>query len=95
MYPNFPIDEKVSPQDHEQHQFRKLLHVFRQNKWQVTEDILQFAFEGVFVRVLIDQFNEWAYDLIGDTPIVEETDGQLTLLEDYREEISLLVDDTF
>ncbi|MAS33612.1 MAG: hypothetical protein CL610_06385 [Anaerolineaceae bacterium] len=90
-----PIDEKVSPQDHEQHQFRKLLHVFRQNKWQVTEDILQFAFEGVFVRVLIDQFNEWAYDLIGDTPIVEETDGQLTLLEDYREEISLLVDDTF
>jgi hypothetical protein len=73
--------------------FRLLFEIFRKNRWDLTQAQLQKTFENTFISVLIDEFNEWGFENLGDTPIVVNEEGHYSFIEEYRDDIATLVDD--
>ena len=70
--------------------FHSLFMVFEQSGGQVAPDQLHEWFESAFISVIVDEFNEWAFEYIGDTPIITTEDGYYCLLEEYREDVAFL-----
>lgn len=64
---------------------------FRDQSWQLSERAMKSVVADEFIDVVIDNINEWAVDSLGDILIVE-IDGQYVLVEDYRSEITTLLD---
>ena len=86
--------DETTPVSNEQAiRYHSLFTMFEQNDGQVTSTQLQAWFESTFINVLVDEFNEWAFEHIGDTPIITTGDGYYCLLKEYRDDVALLFED--
>ena len=73
--------------------FRLIFVALENNDWHVLPTELQQWSKNTFISILIDEFNEWGFENLGDTPIILDEDGYYTVIEDYREEIATLLND--
>jgi hypothetical protein len=71
--------------------FQLIFDVLENNDWHILPTELQQISQSTFISILVDQFNEWGFENLGDTPIIVDENGYYTVIEDYREEIATLL----
>ncbi len=68
----------------------KLIALMMANGWECPADVIESAFPGEFISVIIDEINGIALDEIGDTLLFEE-DALWVVLEEYRDEVEYIL----
>lgn len=68
----------------------KLIGVIMADSWECPADVIESAFPGEFISVIIDEINGIALDEIGDTLIIEE-DGLCIVQDEYRDEVEYIL----